>query len=218
MTQNTFQNAVDKSKKLEEEFRTLPETIITGVVGANGPGGGRMPSDKYWSLNLSLIAWRDSEGNIYNSNLIIYKYLTDLELEQIQEKVKEESLVRFKAKVSKNSPFGDARAQLVNIMDTPDDDELKQILTKFKEPTVVEHSIFGSFMLDKSVDWFEGEVDWLNSPIKANVSIDDNGSPDLGFATLESLYKNASTWAKRINEYAVSELLDLKNDSWLMLA
>ncbi|MEE1672479.1 DUF2262 domain-containing protein [Agarivorans aestuarii] len=212
-----FKDAAVKKEKLEREFSDLSESIITGVVGTNGPGAGKVPADKYWSLNLSLVAWKELGGEINNSSLILSKDLTDDELKDIQAKVKSKSLVQFKVKLSKISPFGDARAQLISILDAPDDIDLDAALEKFKEPVEVTHKEFGDFILDKSVDWFEGNVSWVGKSIRVSVSIDeDNGSPEGGFKTIEALHRDASRWSKKITKYAVSELLELKNDIWLM--
>lgn len=215
--EDIFKEAALKKEKLEREFVDLPETVISGVVGANGPGAGRVPSDQYWSLNLSLIAWKEQGGQINNSKLILSKNLTDSELDGIQAIVKRESLVKFKVKLSKVSPFGDARAQLISILEPPDDVELKALLEKFKEPIEITHPQFGTLVLDRSVDWFEGTVNWMGEPIKISVSLDEeSGSSESSIKTLEALYSDASNWSKKISEYAVSELLELKNDTWLM--
>ncbi|MCJ8311738.1 MAG: DUF2262 domain-containing protein [Saccharospirillaceae bacterium] len=208
--------AARKKEQQENEFEDLQETIINGVVGTYGLGAGKMPSDKYWSLSFSLVAWREIGYEINHSKLILSKNLIDGELKVIQAKIKEESLVKLKVKLSKKSTFGYARAQLVSILDTPDDIELKAVLTKYKEPVEINHPEFGTLVLDRSVDWFEGEVSWINKPIRISVSLDEEtDSPESGLATIESLYKDASNWSKKITDYAVSQLLELKNENWL---
>lgn len=162
-----------------------------------------------------ILPWLGGQAN--DSKLILSKNLTDGELEAIQATVKRESLVKFKVKLSKVSPFGDARAQLVSILDTPDDAELKAVLEKFREPVEITHPEFGALVLNRSVDWFEGTVNWMGEPIRVSVSLDEeSGSSESSIKTLEALYSGASDWSKKITDYAVSELLELKNDNWLM--
>lgn len=215
--EDVFKEAAIKKERLKNEFASLPEIIVSGVVGANGPGAGKVPSDQYWSLNLSLIAWKECGGQVNESKLILSKDLTDGELEAIQATVKRESLVQFKVKLSKVSPFGDARAQLVSILDSPDDAELKDVLEKFMEPVEVTHPEFGTLVLNRTIDWFEGTINWIDDSIRISVSLnEESGSLESSIKTLEALYSNASDWSKRITNYAVSELLELKNDNWLM--
>lgn len=64
------------------------------------------------------------------SPLILEKDFTDDELKDIQVKIQSEYLVQFKVKLSRGSPLGDARAQLLFILATPDDVALE----KFKKP------------------------------------------------------------------------------------
>lgn len=193
----------------------MPETIIRGVVDANGPGGGKVPPEKLWSLNLSLVAWREMQGKIHNTELEIYKNVSDEELNQIQELVKPESLIQFKAKLSNNSPFGDSRAQLISVMNSPDDKELIDALNKYKVPVKINHPKLGELILNKSVDWFEGQISWLGKSIELAVSLDEGDNPNLSILTAEALCKDMDSWSKRINNYAISELLELKNDNWL---
>ncbi|WP_087026554.1 DUF2262 domain-containing protein [Thaumasiovibrio subtropicus] len=212
-----FKEAAIKNDKLEKEFASLPETIVSGVVGASGPGASKVSSEQYWSLNLSLIAWKERGGQVNDSKLILSKNLADGELEAIQATIKRESLVQLQVKLSKVSPFGDARAQVVSVLDAPDDAELRAVLRKFKEPVEITHPEFGILVLNRTVDWFEGTVNWIDEPISVSVSLDEeNGSSDASMKTLEALYSGASDWSKRITNYAVSELLELKNDNWLM--
>lgn len=215
--ENIYKDAVIKMERLEKEFLELPETVIVGVVGASGPGAGRNPKDKYWNLSFSLIAWKELGGELHQSPLLLSKKVTDDELREVQIRVKKESLVQFNVKLSKVSPFGDARAQLISVLDAPDEVDLKAALEKFKEPVEITHPEFGTLTLDKSVDWFDGTVNWLGDSIRVSVSIDDDaGSPEGSLRTLEALCGDARNWSKKITDYAVSSLLELKNDNWLM--
>ncbi|MFS1523781.1 DUF2262 domain-containing protein [Microbulbifer sp. 2304DJ12-6] len=219
--EDIFKEASIKKEKLHREFAELPETIITGVVGArdavgNKRGAGKVPGDEYWSLKLSLIAWKELGKKINNSPLIFSNDLTYSELKLIQDHVERESLVQFKVKLSKESPFGDARAQLLSILDTPDDIELKAALEKYKEPVEVTHPEFGVLVLDRSLDCFEGTINWQGEPVELSVSVDEeDGSISSSLKTIEALYSQSGDWSKKIADYAVSELLEVMNKNWL---
>jgi hypothetical protein len=60
-----FDDAVQKRKQLQALFATLPTVTLSGVVGARGASGGKIPPEKQWSLNVGLIAWSEqaSETN-----------------------------------------------------------------------------------------------------------------------------------------------------------
>jgi len=206
---------IEKNELLEKQFLSLPESTITGVVGLPGPGAGRTPPAELWSLHLSLIAWKELGGQVNRSELIISKKFTRDEFKQLKTKVKHESLVQFKVKIMKDSPFGDTRAQLICNLDEPIDNELKAVLDKYKEPVELKHPEFGVLVFNKSINWFDGAISWMGSSVNISVSLDENGSPESSFNTLEALYKDSDGWSKKVTDYAVSNLLELKNDSWL---
>lgn len=210
-----FTDAAIKKEKLEQEFATLPDTIIYGVVGANGPSAGNSPPHQEWSLIFSLIAWKEAGGKINPSRLIVSKQLANGELQAIQDSVKKESLVQLKVKLSRVSPFGDARAQLISILNPPDDTELKAVLEQYKSPVEITHPKFGLLTFNRSLNWFEGSINWMGQPVRVSISVDEeNASIASSIKTLEALYRHTSDWSKKITDYAVAELLDLKNESW----
>lgn len=215
MTKDRIDDTQTRKQQLDREFENLPETIIQGVVGANGPGAGKVPADEFWTLNLTLIAWREQGQAINHSALSLSKSVSDSELKAIQLAVKKESLIQFKARLSKHSPFGDARAQLIELIGTPDDPELEAALTAYQQPVEIEHPQLGTFVLDKSVDWFEGTVPWMGTAMSVSVSLDEQESPQPGFKTIEALCADTAHWSKKITDYAVAELLPLKNENWL---
>ncbi len=69
--------------------------------------------------------------------------------------------------------------------------------------------------LNKTVDWFEGKVSWLGKVIDISVSVDETGSPESALKTVHALLECAGHWHEKVADFAVSELLDLKNDNWL---
>ena len=199
---------------LVSEFDKLPETIITGVV-ESGPGGGKSPSDKFWSLRLKLVAWKVPGNQINNSTLKVSKDMLDGELQEIQTKIKAGSLVQLKVKLLEISPLADSRAELISILDTPIDTELDAALEKYNEPVEIKHPEFGILVLDKPVNVYYGNIDWLGSPIAISIHLDENNSPKSSLNTLETLYKNSHIWSRNITDYIVKYMLDLSNGEWL---
>jgi len=214
-------------EKLKKELLAQPDTIITGVLGLDTPTKGWSRDDNYWSLHFRLLAWKESGGKLNNSKLFVSKYLAEggindskakglaeAQLGEIKAKVMKESLVQLKVKVVKNSVYGDARAMLIAILDPPVDEELQSVLDKLNIPIEIKHPVFGVFELNKSVDWLEGHIKWVGASVRVNVAQDKKGETESSFNTLESLYNDSDNWSKKITDYAVSQLLELKNDTW----
>ena len=215
MSLDIFDDAKQKRKQLLAIFESLPTITVHGVVGANGPGGGKIPPEVHWSLNLSLIAWRIPGAPVRNTQLSVSKIVSDEELRALQNSITSESIVAFQGKLCENSPFGDTRAQLISLLDRPHDNELELILSQFRQPVEIVDPVVGRLVLNKSVNWFEGKVTWLGKHIDIAVSVDDAGNPTDSLRTAKSLLEGMEQWAIKVNEYAAGELLELKNDNWL---
>ncbi len=215
MSNDPVDDAVQKRKVLLEQFRTLPETIVIGVVGANGPGAGRVPPAQSWSLRLQLVAWRELGRPLNTSPLAVTKAVNDAELSVLQSTIKAKTVVAFKAKLALNNSFGVPWAELLSVLPDHEDQEVSAFLREYSKPVQISDPQFGLFSLDKRVNWFEGQVEWCGVPVRLTVSLDDENNPDLAFQTARELWKAMEAWRQKVNAYAVSKLLDLKNDNWL---
>ncbi|MCP3924202.1 MAG: DUF2262 domain-containing protein [Desulfobacterales bacterium] len=215
MTEDIFAGAEENYKRLFERFNELPVVIIHGLVDASGLSAGKAPPEEKWSINLSLVAWREEDKAVRNEDVVIYKQVNDDELKELQSKIDSNSLITFQGKICTNSPFGDTRALLVNYVGESTDNELAVILSEYTKPVEISDEVLGNLKLDKSVDWFEGTFEWNGTQIDIQLSLDESGNPDEAIKTAKALIENMSVWTKKVIDYAVNELLDLKNENWL---
>lgn len=215
MTDNIFKDLMRKNKELQDIFTNLPETIVIGAVGATGPSGGNIPPEKKWTLSLTLEAWREKNGEINIIPLHVSKELEHDELKALQDKISAESIVAFRGKLAISNPFGTPRAILISLLPVKNDPELTEFLNEYTKPVQITDSQFGTFTLDKSVDWFEGGATWCGQKIQLTLDIDDSGKPDRALDVARKLWSEMEDWKKKVDEYAVAKLLDLKNDNWL---
>ena len=207
----------------EKAYASQPEVVITGVVGPIGPIYGWAKVDDMQSMTVKLIAWKDADGQLIESPLWISKKINKgreidtVEFEKIKSAIKSESLVQLKVKVLKEAPNPnrDARARLISIMEEPVDTELTELLEKSKKPMIYKHPIFGELELSRTIDWFEGKAKWLGEDISISASLDKKHKPDSSLDTLETLFKEQKIWSKRITDFAIKNLLELKNGEWL---
>jgi hypothetical protein len=215
MSLDTFDDAAQKRKNLLAIFDTLPTITLYGVVDANGPGGSNVPPENHWSLHLNLIAWRIPGSSVNCAQLSVTKDLSDEELDVLQNAIDSESIIAFRGKLCEHSPFGDARAQLDILLDQPIDEALETVLSQYRELVEIVDPLIGKLVLNKTVDWFEGKITWLGKEVDIAISVDESGSPSDSLKTVKILLKTMEQWAKKVNNYAVTQLLDLKNDNWL---
>ncbi len=104
---------------------------------------------------------------------------------------------------------------MISLRDTPADRALEYALEQYRQPVTITHDLFGELTLNRSVDWFEGKGNWLNHPVDISFSLDGDESPAAAIETAVSLWENMSYWNEQVNDYAVLQLLQLKNDNWL---
>jgi hypothetical protein len=215
MTSDIFKDAVLKRNALLEQFELLPETIIVGVVGENGPSGVRIPPDELWSMSLRLVAWREKGKTINQSPLVVTNTLTDIELKSIQQAVKKESVIALTAKLSINNSFGEPRAKLISLLPESDDTELRAFLVEYSKPILIVDPQFGTLVFDKRIGCFEGQAEWCGKKIQLSIDTGNGTDPNQALDTARHLWGAPLDWLHKVNDYAVSHLLDLKNDNWL---
>ena len=70
----------------------------------------------------------------------------------------------------------------------------------------------GTFVLERTVDWFETKTDWLGTKINLSFDQDEEEVMESAIETARTLMEDQKGWDQRIREYAADELLELAND------
>ncbi len=215
MTNELFSDALSKRAALDQLFETLPEITLLGVVGARGPSGGKIGQQTLWSATVELVAWRQEGGPIQRTLLRLVKTVTDQEIKELRQKISCESLIRFRAKLALQNPFDSPHAQLTSLLGAAQDFELMEVLHEYQKPITFHDTLFGIFTLDKRINWLETKAEWCGRTISLYASIENLSGADAAVQTAHELWKKMPEWDRRIKEYAVAHLLELKNDNWL---
>jgi hypothetical protein len=95
------------------------------------------------------------------------------------------------------------------------DEELAQVATELQKPVVISDPTLGDFTLDRSLDWFRGEATWAGKQIRLELSAGKNGEADQCLQVAKALWGDQSAWAAKVSDYAVEQLLERKNGTWL---
>ena len=143
------------------------------------------------------------------------KNVSDVELEALRQAIHAESIIALRCKLCENSPYGDTRAQFVSLLAPPIDGELEAVLVQFQQPIVMQHPVLGKLVLEKAEDCFEGEINWLGQKISLSLCLDEDGKVLDALETAKALLADMPQWGKKINDFALAELLPLKNEAWL---
>ncbi len=183
---------------------------VEGVVSPSGQGGWPGRNEGYKVHSFTFAAWRRLGQHIIGRDLTILRpvppkaeYFKDFPTYSIQRIRILLSSDETRAIFERSLPAGAFDPNLRNIADD------------LKKPVVVSTERFGELVLDRRINWFEGQADWSGERIRVSFPADQGTVPRDSLNAAERLWADQATWKKRIDDYAVQELLELKNDVWL---
>lgn len=79
----------------------------------------------------------------------------------------------------------------------------------------IKHEILGYLQYDTECDWYESQVAFSETQISISLSIEDNAKVESMFTRASSVVRQLKHYSKDAKEYAVEQLLKLKNETWL---
>jgi len=194
-----------EAKELAAQFD--PEEFdIYAVTGPNGFGGGKGPKERYWTASIALIAWREEGGPIHQGNWGLVTLADDTLLDYLRRAAPKDSVIQARVRQALK---GD-RFLLVGMPSLVGDMELKAILDEAVKPVTFWEEGLGAFTLDRSVNWFEAEADWLGEPIRIEFDRDENRADCVMYA--RALLERQKEWDEKIRSFAAKELLENARD------
>ena len=127
-------------------------------------------------------------------------------LEILRRRTRPDFIIKFRGRVSEDGQ----RLLLLDLPEPGFDPDLKAILEEQKKPVTFWEEGLGTFTLDRRVDWFETEVDWLGGQISLVFDAGEDRAEVLQRA--KALLSGAADWDERIRAYAADDLLASAND------
>ncbi len=197
----------DRLKALGAKF--LPEIwTILAVTGAEGWGGSRVQENGPWLATLELTAWKESDGEeaAQRGKFRLMALADDKLLEYLRRRVLRDSVIQVDVR-----PNEDFTAFLMEELPQPvTDPEMKAILEEQKKPVSFWEEGLGTFVLNRSVGWFEAEADWLGQTVRLDFDKDEDRVDCL--AHFHALMEGQQEWDQRVRAFAAKQLLELAND------
>lgn len=200
--------------RLFEQLEGEPEADVLGVVGANGAGGGSVPGDATWTVSFELTAWRIEGAEIQTRPLRVHRRVPEPGLRQYMKELVPYTVVRMRARVLSESPFGGPAALLESFPVREHDPALDDWAAKLQEPVTFHDQVLGTFTLDRRVNWYTAAVRWRGRPIELQLTAATADELQGALAAAHTLWSQQETWSERIQEFAARKLLDIKNDNW----
>lgn len=181
---------------------------IEGVVAPSSQGG--WPREHYTVHCFNFSVWRFPGQPLVNCELTILRPV-DPESDYFSDFPKL-SIQRIKVLISKD----ETRAIFSEISEhAADSNELANVADELAKPVILKTERFGDLTFNRSIEWFEGDVKWNGEFVRINFSADGNKDISASLKVAEILWDEQTKWKKRVEDYAVQELLSLKNDNWL---
>ncbi len=212
---DVFAAAAERKCAIAAQLSGRSVENVLGLVDASGAGGWPEEDDQ-WTLSFTFHCWKIPPGSMKTRPLSVKVTTSREEFDSLWNRVDSYSVVRIRAKVVEESVIGTPQAELLEFLG-PDssDSELNQAAADLQTPVVIKDRQFGKFTLDRRVDWYTAKTKWNGAAVTLNLTVDDSGAIDGALTVARTLWKDQERWAKRIEDYAVRELLSLKNESWL---
>lgn len=193
-------------KEFSAQF--LPEELsILAVTGANGFGGGKRGGEELWTASIGLTAWMEEDSpDIHRGEFVLSTIGDEHLLEILRHRAPRDFILKFRGRVSEDGQ----RLLLLDLPEPGFDPDLKAILEEQKKPVTFEEEGLGTFTLNRQVNWFEANVDWLGAEI--SLVFDREEDREACIQNAKVLLADAAGWDKRVREYAAEELTSLAND------
>jgi len=184
--------------------------VIQGVVSPSSQGGWPGENDDYEVHCFTFAAWHRLGEPVVKRDLTILRpvppdadYWDDFP---------EHSIHRIRVLLSSDEMRAIfEKAIPVDVADG----ELQAIAVELQQPVVFSDDVFGDLVLDRSIEWFESETKWNGETVRLTFPVNDERPDETALMTAKTLWSDQAAWKERTEQFAVKELLELKNGAWL---
>ena len=206
----------------EHKNKASQSTIIVGLVHPYGCSA--VTRNKLgWVLQFSFHSWRSEDGILHSEKLNLIRPMPRESLQPYMDRIKPYKILNVR--IDHKGDHLEAAigwtskptAEFLDLLDddVKTDDALTQIAMELQKPQTYNDDQFGTFVFNRRLDWYETTTTWAGKDVQLVIAAEDETKLTKGLRVAVELWENQVTWNQRIQDYAVQELLDLKNDSWL---
>jgi hypothetical protein len=191
----------------------VPDAVSTvlGVVYPPGGSGGRFAEQADWTFRFTLQPWRMESEALQETTLSLAQNVPEDDLKHLMDLLQPYRIIQ--AVVRFTQP---GHGEIVRLLNTAARDrDLERYVAEPQVSVIRVDPLFGSLTFNRSLAWWETTVSWAQQSVALYLAAENVADLDIALAVARSLWNDQAGWERRVREYAVQELLDLKNDSWL---
>ena len=213
-----FADETQREQQLYDQLASCPVIEMTGIVSASGVGESRSPGQQLWSLLITFDAWRVGSGPVRTESLTIKRKVSTHELRTLKNAIGANAVIKVRARLPEDGIFRRPQALLEEFIGIDStDSELHAYLAELQKPekpSTREDEFFGTFIFDPS-EWYADSVEWSGKLVRLSLSAEGPKDFEVALKVAHELWARETLWNERICDYAVQELLPLKNENWL---
>jgi hypothetical protein len=215
-TSGTLAKEIRRAKTFRMRLKRAKAVEIIGAVDPkDAPGGGQFPGFKQWSLSFSFKPWKIVSGMLNEKPLAVSKDVSERTLEEYMDRVNIYDVYRARVRIAQDEK-GDFHGTLVRLIrKEKNNKELKKRVGELKKPVLMKDEFFGKLKLDRRFNSYETTIKWRSKRVQLSLSMDECKDVDAFLSMARSFCKAHVSWNKRIEDFAVAKLLNLKNRYWL---
>ena len=184
------------------------EFDILAVTGANGFGGDKEPGQELWTATLPLTAWKEDGGPLHREDTCLVALADDTLLGYLRRLAPRDSIIPARVRQG----LDDDRFLLVGMPSPVMDPELKAILEEQKQEVSTWVPGLGTFVLNRSVNWFQADVDWLGQSIQLTYDQGSEAEMKAAQDNALALMADQAGWDGKVRAFAADRLLSQAND------
>ena len=203
-------------QQLPKQLAAAPLVDVLGVLAASGVGGAWARGDTRWTLRFSFASWCIAGGPVRTQELSLRRKVRESEIDQFRKLIKPDAVTRIRARVVEDSVFGRPEALLVRVLGRDRSDaELNAEIKRLQEPVRIKDKTFGTFTLDRRLNWFVGKATWNGRKVRLSMSAHEPAEVEHALHVATTLWRAQKAWRAKVLAFAIKRLLPLKNDVWL---
>jgi hypothetical protein len=191
-------------------MRTEYGSDIVEIEGFVAEGGtGFKHADGYNVHLFNFAAWRRPGQPLIERELTI---LRPTDAEEYFQEIPQLSLQRFQVLLS----IDKSRAIVAGPATEPvNHSGLQEFAEERAKPVVLDTKLFGKLVLDRSIDYFAGQTTWNGKEVKVSFECESGYDISRAVGVAEAIWQDQPGWQQRVENCAVEQMLETKNDHWL---